>query len=78
MYWLKKYLLLHHCRRPVQGSSDLNDFLNRLIYFGPLFYIAGVYLWTNILRHIPIGTIPNGIALGIAVFIAVFAFLPVK
>lgn len=78
MYWVQKYNIFNYCRRPVQGSENVNDFLIKFIYFGPLFYIKGVYLWAHMLRDIPAGTVPNTIALIIAIIIAIIGLFPIK
>ena len=76
LYWIQKYNVLNKIKRPIPGTSFINDAMFQLISLGPLFYSLGAITWSHLLDT-PSTTaysLPNLISLGLGITLFIFPF----
>ena len=76
LYWIQKYTVLNRIKRPIPGTSFINDAMFQLISLGPFFYSLGALTWSHFLGNNLSLTesVPNLVAIGFAVTLFVFPF----
>ena len=75
-YWIQKYNVLNRIKRPVPGTSFINNAMFQLVSLGPIFYCLGALMWSHFIdspSSVAYG-IPNLVALGFSIAIFLLPF----
>lgn len=50
-FWVQKVVLYKIAKRPTPGNDTINTAMYQLVFFGPLLYAVGSFLWCGVLRY---------------------------